>query len=82
MKNDNTQLSMTVTLQPDADKGIEKLVMAVDYKNKETNQKLKFDLTMELVDFEKIPTFPSEKNIVNKQELDALMADINIEQLK
>lgn len=69
MQNDEAQLGVTMTLQPDADKGIKQLVMAVDYENKEMNQKLKFDFTVELLDFEKIPTTPSKEGVVTEKKV-------------
>ncbi|EUJ25539.1 hypothetical protein [Listeria cornellensis] len=69
VQNDEAQLGVTMTLQPDADKGIKQLVMAVDYENKEMNQKLKFDFTVELLDFEKIPTTPSKEGVVTEKKV-------------
>ncbi|MBC1501742.1 hypothetical protein HB943_14130 [Listeria weihenstephanensis] len=76
IQNKNIQLNTVMTLHPDADKGIKKLIMSVDYANQENHQKLKFDFTMELRDFEKIPESPNKSDIVTKKELDTVMTDV------
>ncbi|WP_159102528.1 hypothetical protein [Listeria cornellensis] len=50
--------------------------MAFDYANPDNQQKLKFDFTMNLLDFEKIPMAPNKADIITKKELDNVMTDI------
>lgn len=76
IQNKKIQLSTIMTVYPDSDKGVKKLVMAFDYANQDKQQKLKFDFTMNLLDFEKIPTPPTKEDILTKKELDNVMTDI------
>ncbi|WP_430535218.1 hypothetical protein [Listeria rocourtiae] len=76
IQNKDVQLNTVMTLQPDSDKGIKKLVTVVNYANQEHQQKLKFNFTIDFLDFEKIPISPNKADIITKKELDDLMTDI------
>ncbi|MBC1605641.1 hypothetical protein HCJ39_13045 [Listeria rocourtiae] len=76
IQNKDIQLNTVMTLQPDSDKGIKKLVTGVNYVNQEDQQKLKFNFTIDFLDFEKIPTSPNKADIITKKELDDLMIDV------
>ncbi|MBC6316802.1 hypothetical protein [Listeria grandensis] len=80
--NADIKLGMTITMHPDADKGVRKLAMSVNYEDTSKKQKLNFDFTMELLHYEQIPTPPDPTQIITKKELDKLITDIIREQRK
>lgn len=68
-------LDFRLTLTPDSKKGFSKATIDTNYKDEASNHLMNFTTTIDMLDYEKVPSMPKGNEIVSKKELDKAISD-------
>lgn len=74
-ENKAQTLDFKLTLTPDSKKGFSKAIITTNFEDTKTKDLMDFTTTIDMLDYEKVPSMPEGKEIVSKKELDKAISD-------
>ncbi|MBC2349625.1 hypothetical protein HBP57_11275 [Listeria welshimeri] len=69
------RLDFKLTVTPDNTKGFSKAIITTNFEDTKTKDLMEFTTTIDMLDYEKVPSMPEGKEIVSKKELDKAISD-------